>query len=137
MAAEPGGPQDKGSAEGFRWSLWLDARGVQVNVCSLLWWLLCRRAEPSSVVSGDAECFLSDVGSEHLKCHRMDGSHQSRGSEGGSGDLEWQRWGGNCWPPAAAGCWVFCFDGGEGRHVFPSQEPDLCVLVWAQGFYSF
>lgn len=32
---------------------------------------------------------------------------------------------------------VFCFDGGDGRHFFPSQEWYLCVLVWAQGFYSF
>lgn len=44
----------------------------------------------SSVCPGHAKCLLSNVGTEHLKCHGMDDSYQMRGSKGGSGDLEWR-----------------------------------------------
>lgn len=44
--------------------------------------------QASPMCPGGAKCLLSDVGIEHLKCHGMGGSHQMRGSRGGSGDLD-------------------------------------------------
>lgn len=90
-----------------------------------------RRTKPGVyVLEIQSVCFLVSR-LEHVRCNQLNGSHQMRGSEGLSGDLDMTKME---WELLAFDIsWEleFCFCGGEGRHFLPSQEPHFCVLGWA------
>ena len=86
---------------------------------------------------GNAECLLSNVKIECVRCNQMNDSHQTRGSESLSGDLDMTRMEWELLAFDISWEFDFCFCGGEGRHFLSSRERRLCVLGWARGFYSF
>lgn len=88
----------------------------------------------NSFCPGNAKCLLSNGEIEGIGCNQMNDSHQTRGSEGLSGDLDMTRME---WELLAFDIsWEFDFRscGGEGRHFLFSGERRHCVLGGAQGF---
>jgi len=85
---------------------------------------------------GNDECLLSNGEMEGVRCSQMNGSRQTRDSEGPSGDLDMTRMEWELLAFDMSWEFDFCFCGGEGRHFLFSWERRLCVLGRAQGFYS-